>query len=283
MKFRTFEGPFAFHCHTTQHEDSMMMFNFDPNLAGPTYQAGDPIPLDRNFTPFPFTSAHHLDAPLTGPLNAPGHAAHGVVPPAAPGASAGTAPPANVSPLILSTFRFSAWGGEGADLMLATNQDSYLNGRGGDDDLEGQAGNDMLVGGNGDDFLAGGSGDDLLAGEIGNDTLTGGAGRDGFYYITADAASTDLITDFEPGKDFISLHHALVNTNGSGSPSWSYIGASAFSARKGEVRFQQGLLQVDLDGNRTSDLNVRLAGITIFDPVWLTVPAVTMPAQSVLG
>ena len=266
IKFRTFEGPFAFHCHTTQHEDSMMMFNIDPNLDGPSYKVGDPIPQDRNHTVFPFTSAHHLDTPITGPIGA-GHA-HGVTPPAA----APVAAPANVSPLILSTFRYSSWGGDKSDLMEATAQDSYLNGRSGDDDLEGKGGNDMLVGGNGDDYIAGASGDDLLAGEIGNDTMVGGAGRDGFYFVTADAASTDLITDFEAGSDFISLHHALVNTNGSGSSTWKFIGANAFGGGKAEVRFFNSMLQVDLDGNQISDINVQMLGITKFDSTWLNVP-----------
>jgi len=99
IKFRTFEGPFAFHCHATQHEDSMMMFNIDPNLDGPSYKASDPIPLDRNHTVFPFTSAHHLDTPLTGPIGSAGHSHASTAP-----APASVAAPANVSPLILSTF-----------------------------------------------------------------------------------------------------------------------------------------------------------------------------------
>jgi Ca2+-binding RTX toxin-like protein len=130
----------------------------------------------------------------------------------------------------------------------------------------------MLVGGNGDDYIAGASGDDLLAGEIGNDTMVGGAGRDGFYFVTADAASTDLITDFEAGSDFISLHHALVNTNGSGSSTWRFIGANAFGGGKAEVRFFNSMLQVDLDGNQISDINVQMLGITKFDSTWLNVP-----------
>lgn len=33
MKFRTFKGPFVFHCHNVEHEDLDMMFQFDPRLA----------------------------------------------------------------------------------------------------------------------------------------------------------------------------------------------------------------------------------------------------------
>jgi len=284
IKFRTFEGPFAFHCHTTQHEDSMMMFNFDPNLDGPTYKAGDPIPLDRNDTVFPFTSAHHLDTPLTGPLNGASGASHNHgSKPATPASTAtpATAPP-TISPLIVANFRHSAWGTDKSDLIEATAQDSYLNGRAGDDDLQGRGGNDMLVGGHGDDYIAGWGGDDLLAGEIGSDTLVGGAGRDGFYFITADSANIDLIKDFEAGSDFISLHHALVNTNGSGSSSWSYIGPDAFKGVKGEVRFFNSRLEVDLDGNRISDINVLMPGITSFEPSWLNVPAAASKGTDLL-
>lgn len=37
MQFRTFEGPFVFHCHNLNHEDMMMMFQFDPRLTGTAY------------------------------------------------------------------------------------------------------------------------------------------------------------------------------------------------------------------------------------------------------
>lgn len=33
MKFRTFKGPFVFHCHNTAHEDMRMMFVFDPRTT----------------------------------------------------------------------------------------------------------------------------------------------------------------------------------------------------------------------------------------------------------
>lgn len=32
MRFRTFLGPFVFHCHNVEHEDMRMMFTFDPRL-----------------------------------------------------------------------------------------------------------------------------------------------------------------------------------------------------------------------------------------------------------
>ena len=45
VRFRTFEGPFVFHCHTLEHEDMRMMFVVDPRRDGPlTNQT-----IDRTF------------------------------------------------------------------------------------------------------------------------------------------------------------------------------------------------------------------------------------------
>ncbi|MEZ6124597.1 MAG: multicopper oxidase domain-containing protein [Planctomycetaceae bacterium] len=40
MRFRTFEGPFVFHCHNLDHEDMRMMYQMDPRqgLACPDEQ-----------------------------------------------------------------------------------------------------------------------------------------------------------------------------------------------------------------------------------------------------
>ena len=40
IKFRTFSGPFVFHCHTIEHEDMRMMATHDPRPEG------EPSPLD---------------------------------------------------------------------------------------------------------------------------------------------------------------------------------------------------------------------------------------------
>ena len=33
MRFRTFQGPFVFHCHNLNHEDMRMMYQMDPRLS----------------------------------------------------------------------------------------------------------------------------------------------------------------------------------------------------------------------------------------------------------
>ena len=45
MKFRTFKGPFVFHCHNLAHEDMRMMFVFDPRIE-PT---PSPQPIQQSF------------------------------------------------------------------------------------------------------------------------------------------------------------------------------------------------------------------------------------------
>ena len=62
------------------------------------------------------------------------------------------------------------------------------------DTLSGLAGNDTLDGGQNDDWLRGSTGDDVM---------TGGQGADEFVF--APNHGQDVITDFEVGKDFITL------------------------------------------------------------------------------
>lgn len=45
MKFRTFKGPFVFHCHNLEHEDMRMMFTFDPR----TFPTTSPQPIQQQF------------------------------------------------------------------------------------------------------------------------------------------------------------------------------------------------------------------------------------------
>jgi FtsP/CotA-like multicopper oxidase with cupredoxin domain len=56
INFRTFEGPFAMHCHVLGHEDLMMMINFDPTLM----ETPDDSPIAHNYAPPAFNPyVHH--------------------------------------------------------------------------------------------------------------------------------------------------------------------------------------------------------------------------------
>jgi Ca2+-binding RTX toxin-like protein len=78
-------------------------------------------------------------------------------------------------------------GGDGNDVLWASNGNDTLNGGTGNDRLDGGAGNDTLIGGDGNDNMKGGVGNDVLRGGAGNDTLAGGAGTDVADYSDATA------------------------------------------------------------------------------------------------
>ncbi len=56
MRFRTFEGPFVFHCHNLNHEDMRMMTNFDPRL----HPVPVPARVERWFEGKPGDPGWHL-------------------------------------------------------------------------------------------------------------------------------------------------------------------------------------------------------------------------------
>jgi len=289
MKFRTFEGPFVFHCHNLNHEDSMMMYNFDPTATlSPAYTPGSPIPADKNATPALYPHFHHLvpatgapavalkggaasdlAASALGKKKRKSHASHQHIHPKGNRLEGADGAPTEISQVQLQAFSKSSWGGKGADQMQAQQADEYLNARSGDDLLIGFTGHDMLVGGDGDDTIKGGSGHDLIAGEIGNDRLTGGEGQDLFRFISMDPGHTDVITDFKGGEDQICFNLALVNTNGKQAEGWTYIKDNAFGGHAGEVRFDRGLLQADLNGDGQSDVAAQLLGVKTFSADWI--------------
>ena len=113
---------------------------------------------------------------------------------------------------------FGLWGDDkirghdGDDLIKGGDGNDRLYGGEGDDDLEGGNGNDILKGGEGDDDLEGGDGNDILQGGegadvleggLGNDVLLGGEDEDIFVFSAGDGR--DVLRDFEPGIDTITL------------------------------------------------------------------------------
>jgi len=258
MKFRTFEGPFVFHCHILQHEDQMMMYNFDPNLDGPTYTEGSPIPAAREETPLLFP---HYTAPAAAPAPI---ALGAVAAAAAAAADPANAAPAPLSAALLRAYKRLNWGSEDNNQMQAKRQGSFLNGLGGRDKLVGSNGSDMLIGGDDDDRIKGYDGTDIVIGGIGSDRLSGGLGSDIFRYLTADADSVDRIIDFDPFVDKLCFSFAMAETNGNHSTKFSLINAEPFSGIPGEIRFENHLAQVDLDGDSRADLQIRLNSVSSF-------------------
>lgn len=133
-------------------------------------------------------------------------------------------------------------------------------GSNGADTLRGEAGVDILVGRRGDDRLHGGPGNDLLHGGPGRDLLRGGAGDDAFIFgPSAFSNRPDVIADFERG-DVISLQKIDARPASRGDDAFRFIGDDDFGGRSGELRYADGRLSGDLDGDGLADFAIRLRG-----------------------
>ncbi|TLU64209.1 hypothetical protein FE810_13005 [Thalassotalea litorea] len=107
---------------------------------------------------------------------------------------------------------------------------------------------DYLKGNRADNVLTGNSGDDVLNGLAGADLYVGGEGYDTFVFSNIE--SGDEIADFETGKDVIVLRDTGVT--------FTFIGADAFSDTAGELRYDNGQLSGDVDGDGMADLSINL-------------------------
>jgi Ca2+-binding RTX toxin-like protein len=156
-------------------------------------------------------------------------------------------------------------GNELRNVILGNDGANVLRGEGGDDSLYGRAGDDRLYGGAGDDALDGGEGDDVLMGGGGRDELEGGAGADEFEFADARhsvGAARDRIVDFDAGEgDTIDLTRIDADARKDGHQSFVYVGNAAFSGAAGELRFADGLLVGDVDGDGAADFEVEMEGV----------------------
>lgn len=124
--------------------------------------------------------------------------------------------------------------------------------------LEGRGGNDVLRGFEGDDTLLGGEGNDRLIGDSGRDTLTGGMGSDTFAFNLIEKG--DRITDFNHAQgDKIDLL-GIKNAGGTDSFDFTWVGSNAFSGAAGELRFANGVLEADTNGDKIADLSIFVVG-----------------------
>jgi len=157
-------------------------------------------------------------------------------------------------------------GTEGNDLLNGASGADRISGLGGNDRLFGFAGNDYLDGGRGSDQLNGGSGNDILIGGAGRDELTGGANADIFRFLaisdSAVGGNRDRITDFRRSdRDLIDLSGIDANTNLVGDQAFTFIGRAAFGRSAGQARFNNGTLQLDVNGDGRSDMDVAVQGV----------------------
>lgn len=129
------------------------------------------------------------------------------------------------------------------------------------DEIHGGDGNDRLFGGKGGDLLAGDGGSDRLIGGNGVDALEGGTGADVFIFRhAAEAGRGDVILDFSRAEgDRIDLSGIDARSGAAGDQAFSFIGAKAFSGKAGELRYRDGIVSGDVDGDGKPDVLIEIA------------------------
>lgn len=129
--------------------------------------------------------------------------------------------------------------------------------------VDGGEGNDALHGGAGNDSLIGGADADLLDGRLGADTLESGQGADRFWFRSAIEADGDVIADFSAAQgDRIDLRPIDANAQNAGVHAFTWIDAAAFSGVSGQLRFENGVLEGDVDGDGTANFRIALTDVT---------------------
>ncbi len=135
-------------------------------------------------------------------------------------------------------------------------------GTGFDDKLTGNEGNNRIDGGVGNDRIDGGAGNDILIAGAGADILTGGRGRDTFVFSEVNDG-TGRITDFSARDDRIDLSKIDANSSTSANDAFSFIGSAAFSNVAGQLRFANGFVEGDVNGDGVADLSIQLGRTAI--------------------
>lgn len=161
-------------------------------------------------------------------------------------------------------------GNAGGDYLEGFDGEDVLRGDAGADFLDGGNEDDLLLGGNGADRLFGGFGDDRLRGGAGADTLTGEGGADRFVFGDGDvgtsATAADVVADFNRADgDRLDLRGIDAASGAAGDQVFAFIGAGAFSAQAGELRYEQDaggvFLQGDTDGDGAADFYIRVENV----------------------
>ena len=180
---------------------------------------------------------------------------------------------ANSLEINAATLVDQKMGNNSSNVLIANNLNTELIGLGGFDVLIGRNGNDVLSGGQGNDELFGESGTDWLQGGKGSDLLSGGKGADFFAWEASDVNSAwlDTITDFQGANgDRLGITAILDKDNPFDNSGWTYIGNKNFTNTAAQLRFSNGFLSGDVDGDGIADLNIKLLGVSNFSSDWIS-------------
>jgi serralysin len=149
--------------------------------------------------------------------------------------------------------------------LVGSAYGDILRGNGAANAIKGEGGKDTLYGRGGNDVIEGGSGSDKLYGQSGKDTLVGGSGADAFVFqaLSDSRKSTvDTIKDFHRGSDHIDLRSIDASTKVAGDQAFSFIGKTAFHGKAGELRFDDGIVSGDVNGDRSADFKINVTGLS---------------------
>ena len=113
---------------------------------------------------------------------------------------------------------------------------------------------DYLKGNEANNVLTGNGGDDVINGYAGADTYNGGEGYDTFIFSIIE--SGDIVSDFTSGEDVIVLSDTGVSFN--------FVSNAEFTNSAGELRYANGLLMGDVDGDGIADLSIDLKNAALF-------------------
>jgi serralysin len=121
----------------------------------------------------------------------------------------------------------------------------------------GGSGRDLLWGNDVANRLEGRGGNDVLNGFKGADTLVGGAGDDVFQFSTLNDLGNTIL-DFTAG-DKIDVSKFDTNPGAAGDQAFSFIGSAAFGNVAGQLRYANGVVEGDVDGDGRADFSVIIA------------------------
>jgi serralysin len=153
----------------------------------------------------------------------------------------------------------------GIEGLTGSSYSDTLLGNSAANQIKGGAGGDTLYGRSGSDVLDGGTGSDKLYGQSGKDVLIGGTGADAFVFRTLSdsrGSSIDTIKDFRRGTDHIDLREIDANTKIAGNQAFGFLGQAAFHGKAGELRFADGVVSGDVNGDRSADFKINVAGLS---------------------
>lgn len=128
------------------------------------------------------------------------------------------------------------------------------------------------IGSTNHDAIFGSAGANKLRGGLGFDQLTGDAGADQFLFAFASEArvaadDADVIMDYSRAEgDKVNLHLMDANSRVAGNQDFRFI-STEFTNRAGEVRFEAGFVEGDVNGDGRADFRIFMNEISSMSAV----------------